>query len=75
MKKVLGRIGKIFGVIFFITAFLTWISYEYPDFSPFFSNIFFPSFFEQIGVVVNWGLVVMQAVIGAYLWKLEEYLN
>ena len=48
MKKVLGLIGKLFGVIFYITAFLTWISYDYPDFSPFFSNIFFHLFLNKL---------------------------
>lgn len=75
MKKTIGLIGKILSVVFIVSAFLTWISYDYPNFAPFTPKGLFPSLFEQVGLVINWGLVVIQGVIGVYLWKVEEYLK
>ena len=76
MKKILGLIGKIFGVVLFISAFLTWISYYYPDFVTFSPRSVFLNFgVESIGMAINWGLVVVQIVVGMYLWKLEKYLK
>jgi hypothetical protein len=75
MKKLFGLIGKLIGLIFMVSAFLTWISYDYPDFVAFSPRGMFPSFFDQIGLAINWGLVVIQGTIGVYLWKLQDYLN
>ena len=72
---MIGLVGKLLAIVFFVLAFLTWISYDYPDFAPFTPKGLFPSLFDQIGLVVNWGLVVIQVVIGNCLWKIEEYLK
>ena len=74
MKKIIGFIGKILGVVFIVLAFMTWISYDYPSFAPFTPKGLFPLLFDQVGLVINWGLVVIQGVIGVYLWKIEKYL-
>lgn len=74
MKKIIGLIGKILSIVFIASAFLTWISYDYPSFATFTPKGLFPSLFEQVGLVINWGLVVIQGVIGVYLWKIEEHL-
>ena len=66
---------KLIGILLFISAFNTWISYEYyPDYAAFSPRGVFP-LFSEIGVVFNWVLVCIQATLGIYCWKIDDYIT
>ena len=75
IKKLLGLTGKLVGIILIASALMTWLSYDYPNYSAYSPRALFPNIFEQIGLFVNWILVVVQATIGVYAWKVEDYLD
>ena len=69
--RVLRIILKVIGVLFMVSAFWTWISFDYPDFftqmAPF--ALFDRGMWSQM---VNWLWVCVQGAIGYGFFKYSE---
>lgn len=73
--KILYLIGKIMGVFLMITAFLTWITYDYPEYNVFRfggGSILDLGLSGSVGLMINWLLVVLQAAIGWFLFNINS---
>lgn len=68
VKKTLKYISKAIGCLFFVMAFLQWITFEYPDVNPYaVGAIFAPGMLSQM---LNWGFVCILGAIGGLFWSL-----
>ena len=62
------------GILLILSAINTWISYDfYPEYAAFSPRAIFPML-DGVGLVVNWGLVVIQATVGIYCFKINDYI-
>ncbi len=62
-------IAKLLGVLLMIAAFLKWLTYDYPNVSPWVLPILVPG---VLGQVINWVVVVVLATAGLTLWNLGD---
>ena len=71
MKNIFKVLSKIIGIIFIATAFLQWITFDYPDINPFwFGAIFAPGMISQI---FNWLFVCILATVGWGFFTLGKF--
>ena len=70
MRMIGVVIAKILGVLLMLTAFWVWISYDYPNVSPFaFGAPLAPGMFGQ---VLNWIIVCILGAGGWFLFTLAR---
>lgn len=68
---MLRFISRVIGVVIMAAAFLQWITFDYPDFNPFWPGaIFVPGVLSQ---VLNWLIVCVLAVIGWVFFTLGQF--
>jgi multisubunit Na+/H+ antiporter MnhB subunit len=67
MKAVGLWIAKGVGALFIVAAILQWLTFDYPNVSPWGVSIFSPGMFGQF---VNWIIVCVLGAVGAFLWTL-----
>ena len=62
MAATLRFLSRAIGVVLMVAAFLQWLTFDYPDFDPFWPvAIFVPGVLSQ---VLNWLIVCILAVVG-----------
>ena len=73
MSKLLILFRKAVGILFMLSAFYTWISYDYSSGNPLmFGYTFKLGFMGVIGQVTNWLFVCIQGVIGYGLFSYKK---
>jgi len=63
---------KIVGIALMISAFFTWITYDYPDINFLRLGILDIGLGGTIGMMINWVLVCIQGAVGWYLYRLKS---
>lgn len=70
MRILFSLASMAIGMLLMISAFLQWITFEYPDASPFkFGFVFAEGLISQ---VINWVLVAIIGAIGWYLFSIGK---
>lgn len=70
---MLNVISKLIGALFIVAAVFQWVSFDYPDTTPFWPGaVFTPG---TIGQVINWLVVCILAVIGTGFWNGAKLLG
>lgn len=65
MNAIVNFVLRIVGGLFLLAAFLQWITYDYPDVSPFVPGpIFAPGMISQM---FNWLFVVFLGTVGCVM--------
>jgi len=73
MNKLLTLFRKAVGILFMLSAFYTWISYDYSSGNPLmFGYTFKLGFMGVIGQVTNWLFVCIQGAIGYGLFSYKK---
>jgi len=65
-------IYKIISIPFFLLAFLKWVTYQYPDYNIFKfggGGILDLGIYGSIGLMINWGIIVILISVGVWIWS------
>ena len=64
-------IYKIISIPFFLLAFLKWVTYQYPDYNifKFGGGILDLGIYGSIGLMINWGIIVILISVGVWIWS------
>jgi len=73
VNKLLTLVRKAVGILFMLSAFYTWISYDYSSGNALmFGYVFKLGFMGVIGQVTNWLFVCIQGGIGYLLFSYKK---